>query len=143
MHARLEVFFPNLNSKYRADINNEMKKLQHVKFLATTYYKHGHALGYMFHAYLDVVCTAMENINRKCSFCLLVESSSFPISLVDQYARRTAIEKIRLYRVRKENLRGRVTLREGNFVCGKQVWHPNNNEEKYSDCGDSKTKRIL
>ncbi|GER29284.1 gamma-glutamyl phosphate reductase [Striga asiatica] len=68
------------------------------------YYKHG--LGLMFHTYLDIVCTAMENINHLNRPPFLIRKAHDTQAMVNQYAVASAISKIHLYT--RENLNGRA-----------------------------------
>ncbi|GER29279.1 4-alpha-glucan branching enzyme GlgB [Striga asiatica] len=112
MHSRLNQFFRDLNSKYRNNMSVRQKNLHHIKFLLSSYYKHEHELGYMFHAYLNIVCTAMERINNLSRPAFMFSGASVTAGMVDQYQDQTFIKKIRLCRVQSGNLTGRAIMKE-------------------------------
>ncbi|GER29278.1 2-succinyl-5-enolpyruvyl-6-hydroxy-3-cyclohexene-1-carboxylate synthase [Striga asiatica] len=111
------------HGQYRNNMSVRQKNLHHIKFLLSSYYKHGHELGYMFHAYLNIVCTAMERINNLSRPAFMFSGASVTAGMVDQYQDQTFVKKIRLYRVQSENLTARAIMKKVVFRISRRATH--------------------
>ncbi|GER47106.1 Fructose-1,6-bisphosphatase class 3, partial [Striga asiatica] len=91
VRERLTDLVLDFNSKYQDNYSVAEKLQRHAKFLVTVYFKYGHNLGFLFEAYLDLVCTVMHNV-RKLSKSVVAEQT------VTQFADQNPIIKLHLYR---------------------------------------------
>ncbi|GER29253.1 hypothetical protein STAS_05095 [Striga asiatica] len=115
LRVRVGQHFWDLDSRYLDGLTDGKKEVEHCKFLVGVYYKHGYGLGFMFAAYLDVVCTAKQNIANWIPVFILVPGAEVTQAMVTQHIH-TALVKVRLYRVTRGTLGGRYIVRELLFV---------------------------
>ncbi|GER29254.1 G/U mismatch-specific uracil-DNA glycosylase, partial [Striga asiatica] len=115
LRVRVGQHFWDLDSRYLDGLTDGKKEVEHCKFLVGVYYKHGYGLGFMFAAYLDVVCTAKQNIANWIPAFILVPGAEVTQAMVTQHIH-TALVKVRLYRVTRGTLGGRYIVRELLFV---------------------------